>query len=172
MAHTGCRTPPFSPRALHSYGLEDCLTIVLTPEIGRGATGVVHRSTLEPEILDGVMPLEVVVKLAFDSEQRDALRGEYEVYRWKEFIKVSRRQVFCSRSHKAICQSLTGKVSSPRLVRCCLFQKSALKFIHRAGGDIRPANILIGDLGVTIMDFGHSKQCDYQGENWHGLRKH
>jgi len=26
------------------------------------------------------MPLDVVVKLAFDSEQRDALRNEYEVY--------------------------------------------------------------------------------------------
>ena len=26
------------------------------------------------------MPLDVVVKLAFDSEQRDALRSEYKVY--------------------------------------------------------------------------------------------
>ncbi len=40
MAHT---RRPFSPRALHSYGLEECLTIVLTSEIGQGATGVVHR---------------------------------------------------------------------------------------------------------------------------------
>jgi len=42
---------------------------------------VVHRGTLTPEIWDGAMPLDVVVKLAFDSEQRDALRSEYEVYR-------------------------------------------------------------------------------------------
>jgi hypothetical protein len=81
MTHTRCPTPPFSSRAIHSYGLEDCLTIVLTSEIGRGATGVVHRGTLKPEICDGVMPLDVVVKLAFDSEQRDALKSEYEVYR-------------------------------------------------------------------------------------------
>jgi len=42
---------------------------------------VAHRGTLEPEICDGVVPLDVVVKLAFSSEQRDALRSEYEVYR-------------------------------------------------------------------------------------------
>jgi hypothetical protein len=78
MAHT--TTPPFSPRTLHSYGLEECLTIVLTSEVGRGATGVVHRGTLEPAICDDVMPLDVV-KLAFNSDQRDALKSEYEIYR-------------------------------------------------------------------------------------------
>src|SRR6266566_3220064 len=72
MTHTRSQTP-FSPRAPQSCGLEDCLTIVLTSEIGRGVTGVVHRGTLELEICDGVMPLDVVVKLAFSSEQRDAL---------------------------------------------------------------------------------------------------
>jgi serine/threonine protein kinase len=44
---------------------------------------------------------------------------------------------------------------------------STLESIHRAGilhGDIRRENILIGDSGVTIIDFGHSKQChDDQG---------
>ncbi len=79
MTHTRSQTP-FSPRAPQSCGLEDCLTIVLTSEIGRGATGVVHRGTLKPEICD-IMPLDVVVKLAFSSEQRDALKNEYEVYR-------------------------------------------------------------------------------------------
>jgi len=37
---------------------------------------------------------------------------------------------------------------------------STLQFIHRAGilhGDIRPENILLGDSGITIIDFGHSK---------------
>ena len=81
MAHTRSPTPPFSPRTNHTYREEECLTIVLKSEIGRGATGVVHRGTLEPLIFDGAMPLDVVVKLAFDSEQRDALKSEYEVYR-------------------------------------------------------------------------------------------
>ncbi len=43
---------------------------------------------------------------------------------------------------------------------------STLKSIHSAGilhGDIRRENILIGDLGVTIIDFGESEQCDDQG---------
>jgi hypothetical protein len=35
--------PPLSPRAIHTYTLYECLSIVLTSEIGRGATGVVHR---------------------------------------------------------------------------------------------------------------------------------
>ena len=41
-----------------------------------------------------------------------------------------------------------------------------MKSIHGAGilhGDIRLENILVDDLGgVTIIDFGHSRQCDDQ----------
>ena len=82
IAHTKHSTPRFCPRAIDKYGPEECLTVVLTSEIGQGATGVVLRGTLEPGILpmDGAVPLDVVVKLAFDVEQRDALRGEYEIY--------------------------------------------------------------------------------------------
>ena len=39
---------------------------------------------------------------------------------------------------------------------------SVLESIHCAGvvhDDIRPDNVLIGDSGVTIIDFGHSRQC-------------
>lgn len=81
MADSKHSTVLHSPRAISTYGLEECLTIVLTSEIGRGATGVVHRGTLKPEISDGSVLLDVVVKLAFDDDQRDALRNEYEVYR-------------------------------------------------------------------------------------------
>ena len=55
--------------------------IVLTSEVGAGATGVAHGGTLTAESSDGCVSLDVVVKLAFDSEQRDALQCEYEVYR-------------------------------------------------------------------------------------------
>jgi serine/threonine-protein kinase RIO1 len=37
--------------------------------------------------------------------------------------------------------------------------------MHRAGilhGDLRQENILIGDSGVTIIDFSHSIRCDNQ----------
>jgi hypothetical protein len=81
LAHTRCPTPPFSPRAIQTYGLEECQTIVLTSEIGRGTTGVVLRGTLKPEIWDVASTLDVVVKLAFDAEQRASLRDEHEVYR-------------------------------------------------------------------------------------------
>jgi hypothetical protein len=74
-------TPPLSQRAISTYAPEECLTIVLTSEIGRGTTGIAHRGTLKPETSGVSVPLDVVVKLAFDNEQRDGLRSEYEVYR-------------------------------------------------------------------------------------------
>ena len=40
-----------------------------------------HRGTRMSEIWHNAVPLDVVVKLAFDIEQRKALRSEYEVYR-------------------------------------------------------------------------------------------
>jgi hypothetical protein len=75
------KIPAFlSARAINSYRGEDCLAIILTSEIGRGATSVVHRGTLRAESSSGSLPLDVVVKLAFDSKQRDALAHEYEMY--------------------------------------------------------------------------------------------
>jgi hypothetical protein len=73
--------PPFSPRAIRTYTFEECLTIVLTSEIGEGATGIAHRGTLELNDSDESVPLDVVVKLAFRSQQKDMLRTEYESYR-------------------------------------------------------------------------------------------
>ena len=70
--------PPLSPR---TYTPNECLSIVLTSEIGKGATGVVHRGTLKLNNGVGSTPLDVAVKLAFDSQQRDMLRTEYETYR-------------------------------------------------------------------------------------------
>lgn len=80
MTHAKSLYPP-PPRAIHSYGPEERLTIILTSEIGYGATGVVHRGVLGSDLWGGAMPLDVVVKLAFDSTQQDSLKSEYEVYR-------------------------------------------------------------------------------------------
>ncbi|KIL58786.1 hypothetical protein M378DRAFT_132107 [Amanita muscaria Koide BX008] len=176
LAHTRCPVPPFFPRAIRPYRLEQCLTIVLTSEIGRGATGVVHRGTLKPEISDGAVPLDVVVKLAFNTEQRDALRDEYEVYRHlrsKEVLQgIATVLGFFDYSEDGVCALVMLYAGVPlvtELQRISVSdRKSALltlKSIHRAGilhGDIRLENILMGDSGVTIIDFGHSKHCDDQ----------
>jgi hypothetical protein len=69
------------PRDIKNYRAEDCHSITITSEIGRGATGVVHRGMLNVESSRGFMTLGVVVKLAFDREQRVALKNEYEIYR-------------------------------------------------------------------------------------------
>lgn len=56
------------------------MTIVITSEIGQGATGVALRGTLKPKNMEGAGSLDAVSKLAFDAEQRDSLRREYELY--------------------------------------------------------------------------------------------
>ncbi|KAM6500022.1 hypothetical protein JOM56_003036 [Amanita muscaria] len=174
MANTRCPSPLLSPR-IRPYGLEDCLTIVLTSEIGRGATGVVHRGTLKPEISDGAVPLDVVVKLAFDFEQRDALKGEYGVYcdlKSKGVQGIATVLGFFDDSEDGACALVMLYAGVPLdtesrvlSVSDCKSALLTLESIHRAGilhGDIRQENILMGDLGVTIIDFGHSKQCNDQ----------
>ena len=79
-----------SPQAISSCRDEDFLVIILTSEIGAGATGVAHGGMLIAESSDERISLDVVVKLAFDGEQRDALKHEYEVYqllRSKDVVK-------------------------------------------------------------------------------------
>jgi hypothetical protein len=60
----------------------------LTSEIGWGATGIVHCGTLKLNNGDGSALLDVIVKLAFNSQQQDMLRTEYETYRhlWSKGI--------------------------------------------------------------------------------------
>ena len=64
----------------HTHELDGCMTVVLTSKIGHGATGVALRGTLKPENVEGAGALDVVVKLAFDDEQRDSLIEEYKLY--------------------------------------------------------------------------------------------
>jgi serine/threonine protein kinase len=68
-----------SQEVVRNYKLEECLTIVLKSEIGHGATGEVLRGTLEVEA-SACVQLDVAVKLAFASEQHNAIRNEYKMY--------------------------------------------------------------------------------------------
>ena len=180
MANPSCPTSPFSPRAIPTFRPEDCLNIILTSEIGEGATGKVHRGTLE---LDGeaMSRLDVVVKLAFDRWQRDSLQSEYEVYRhlrlkgvnggivttlglFDETEGAARALVMLyagiplSHWQATDTQSNLSQISHSAL--------STLEAIHHADilhGDVQLRNILISDSGVTtIIDFGHSTFCDNQ----------
>lgn len=84
------------PRNLgnQTYELNQCMTIVATSEVGKGATGVAISGTLNvPANMDGArlpVPLDVVVKLAFDAGQRDSLKNEYEIYLRLQSRKVHR----------------------------------------------------------------------------------
>ena len=68
-----------SQETVQNYQLEECLTVVLKSEIDHGATGEVLRGTLEVEAEKGAL-LDVAVKLALASEQRDVLKKEYQIY--------------------------------------------------------------------------------------------
>jgi len=179
MANPKPPTPPFSPRrsrAIHAFGPEDCLDIILTSEIGQGATGKVHRGTLE---LDRAMSLDVVVKLAFDRGQQDSLRSEYEVYRHLRLKGVNGGIVttlgLFDETEGAACALIMLYAGIPlseatdkqrNLSQISHSALSTLDAIHRAGilhGDVYSRNILISNSGVTtIIDFGHSRFCDNQ----------
>ena len=75
----GQPNPLPSRQTVRNYKLEQCLTVVLKSEIGHGATGEVLRGTLEVEA-SACGWLDVAVKLALASGQRDALRNEYKMY--------------------------------------------------------------------------------------------
>jgi len=138
---------------------------------------VVHRSALGVEGLDRSTPLDVVVKLAFDSEQRDALKSEYEMYRLLRSKGVVKGITTVLGSfddfeggpsalvmlHAGV--SLVTKPEPVLSVSECEAALTTLKSIHRIGilhGDIRPENILVSDSGITIIDFGHSCRCNNQ----------
>ena len=75
-----CHPIPLPSReTVENYQLEECLTIVLKSEIGHGATGQVLRGTLEVEASE-FPSLDVAVKLALASEQREDLRNECRIY--------------------------------------------------------------------------------------------
>jgi len=71
-----CPSSLFSPR----NQIHECMTVIVTSQIGQGATGVALRGTLKPENMEGAGALDVVVKLAFDDGQRDSLKKEYKLY--------------------------------------------------------------------------------------------
>jgi hypothetical protein len=57
MARSRCATPPLSPQTIRCCRPEDCLAIILTSEIWRGATGVIHRGTPMPVMQYRLMSL-------------------------------------------------------------------------------------------------------------------
>lgn len=57
------------------------MSITITSQLGRGATGILHRAKLELEALDDQhLTCDVVVKLAFSEEQRTRMEREYSIY--------------------------------------------------------------------------------------------
>ena len=163
---------------------------------------------LDVESSQGLMMLDVVVKLAFGKEQRAALRNEYEIYR----LLRSKGVVRCIATVLGLFDDFEGGPSALVMLyaggslgpeperplsvdeRWVISQKmrpsrkliliskhseaalTTLKSVHQVGilhGDIRHQNILVGNSGVTIIDFAYSRRCKSRlkkGEEYRQLR--
>ena len=77
MAGTKFLAPPLLPWDISTYGLDECLPIVLTSEIRDSATGIVYCSMLQ---LEAYALLDIIVKLAFANEQQHAFWDEYNAH--------------------------------------------------------------------------------------------
>ena len=69
-----------APRHRRGFVETDELVLVITSEIGSGATGIVHGGTLEVELAGQCVSLDVVAKLAFSDYQKEQLAHENEIY--------------------------------------------------------------------------------------------
>jgi len=172
--------PLLSPQAISSCRDEDCFVINLTSELGAGATGVVHGGTLyiDSDSSDESISLDVVVKLAFDREQRDALEHEYEMYRLLRLTAVVEGIAvvlgffddFEGHGPSALVMLNAGDSLGTTPEQNLLGSQreaalTTLESIHRINilhGDIRPENILVSDSGITIIDFAYSRRCNSQ----------
>jgi len=72
--------PPPSPQRQRVFQAAERLILVITSEIGTGATGIVHGGTLEMELPDQSISLDVVAKLAFSDYQKERLAHEHTIY--------------------------------------------------------------------------------------------
>jgi hypothetical protein len=71
--------PPPSPQHRRVFQADE-LVLVITSEIGTGATGIVHGGTLEVELAGQCVSLDIVAKLAFSRHQKERLAHENEIY--------------------------------------------------------------------------------------------
>jgi len=74
--------PPPSPQCRRVFQADERLVLVITSEIGTGATGIVHGGTLEVELPGQRLSLTVVAKLAFSDHQKERLVHENAIYRY------------------------------------------------------------------------------------------
>ena len=69
-------TTPSSPQRQRVFQADECLMLVVTSEIGTGATGIVHAGMPEVESPGQCISLYVVVKLAFSDHEKERLAHE------------------------------------------------------------------------------------------------
>ncbi|KAF9505631.1 hypothetical protein BS47DRAFT_1400218 [Hydnum rufescens UP504] len=165
-----------SPRNLSSYTLDESISIVLTSEIGRGASGIVHRGTLEANFAERSMQLDVAVKFAFTTEQKEDLRHEYNVYQRLKSNGITTGiatalGIFddCEDGPCILIMLYSGSslCGEPGVPCQYLIALLTLESIHHAGilhGDIRKENLLVSKSGITIIDFASSRKWVSQSE--------
>jgi serine/threonine protein kinase len=176
------------------YTLEDTFGVVMTSEIGAGATGIVLRGTLFVEGHEDIAPLDVAMKISIGNGEKAALAHEHDTYRFLNAHGITRGigtvlgffRDACEPGDHALLmlydgvvfdQASTGSLSPAKRYRPLFhtliylttvdFVRAAaletLANIHAAGflhGDIRPENILVGEQGLTLIDFAYATRTN------------
>lgn len=70
-----------SPQKTKVIAGGNSLVVVLTSELGRGATGIVHGGTMSLPGAEGFVDVTVAVKLAEYEEHHEYLKNEHSIYR-------------------------------------------------------------------------------------------
>ncbi|KAJ6606932.1 hypothetical protein B0H10DRAFT_577049 [Mycena sp. CBHHK59/15] len=167
--------PETVPRLKQTYLPAEYFTLVLTSEAGEGAVGIVHGATIEVMTEEGeLLTQDVVVKLAFSSEQQAALQHEYSIYYHLAaadvkgipvvlglFEDVESSVTALVMTHCGVNLWYSRRLEDDHNVKVSPEEKAAflaiMDNIHRAGVrhlDLRPQNLLLNDAGeATIIDF-------------------
>ncbi|KAF7296402.1 Protein kinase domain-containing protein [Mycena chlorophos] len=173
------------PSVKRKYLREECIVVILGPQIGTGATGIAHTASLEVVDVQGRMvTANIVVKIAFLAEQQQKMRHEFQVYRRLVAHKVKGvPEVY------GIFDDLEGGAIILLMSHCGttlwdlrvdpmsydLDTKASqrtrflaiLDAIHAAGvrhHDLRPLNLLLDDRGQAhIIDFDVAKLDPTEG---------
>nr|GAT51746.1 predicted protein [Mycena chlorophos] len=173
------------PSVKRKYLREECVVVILGPQIGTGATGIAHKTSLEVFDAQGrTVTADIVVKIAFLAEQQQKMRHEFQVYR-----RLAAHKVKGVPEVYGIFDDLEGGAIMLLMSYCGTtlwdFRVDPMSYdldtkasqrtrflaildaIHAAGvrhHDLRPLNLLLDDNGEAhIIDFDVAKLDPTEG---------
>ncbi|KAF7296409.1 Protein kinase domain-containing protein [Mycena chlorophos] len=163
------------PSVKRRYSEDQCIRMILTSQLGLGATGVAHTASLQVVDNDGAeQTQEVVVKIALLPEPQAQLRHEFEIYRrlathavqgvpevYGLFEDLEGGAIALVMSHCGECLWLLRRTHPSFALNLNVSERqrfyAVLDDIHAAGvrhHDVRPENLMLDPAGrAYFIDF-------------------